>query len=303
MAHTSPFHRRKWAGYISASRIFIAAVVLLIIPFGGEWRIPTPWDGEFGIPVTGVLVAAAIVFALLGIFFNGRVPFVLAVVCALLTIPFNGDRWHIGGVDDITLNAFILVFVLTALAPATDVLDGYFARTYPRMYEEDFFLWPGRNADGSVNVSDGKAENDMPNAFYFVLVPVAFVVRFFLEWINDWDSKMDSGWWLGVSLTLGGILLFGTLVFEWLKRTAVEEQARIAEAMQGWLAGLFYFLIPLGFAVLAFNHWSWVWQTVVYVVYVAAMLALFVLAQDRWIDRPESDYSEEDPDHPKRVRY
>lgn len=317
MAHTSPFHRRKWAGYLSGYRIFPALVVLLIVPFGGEWHIPSPWDGEIGLPAEGVLGVLTVVMLVCALLFGrwdiriGRVEFdtrtlflVLAAFCALGLIPFGDDRWHIGGVDgDVNLNGYMLLFVLTALAPYTDVLDGHFAAKYPRLHEEDFFLWSGaRLADGSVDLTDGKKENDMPNAFYFIVVPLAIVLRLFLEWVNDWESTLDSGYMLGISLVLGGVLLFGTLVFERLKATAVEAQAKTAELMQGWLAGLFYFLIPLAFAILAFNHWSWVWQTVIYVSLAGVMLVLFYLAQDRWLERPESVYPD-DVDNPQRTRY
>lgn len=305
MAHTSPFHRRKWAGYISASRILIAVAVLFIVPFGGEWRIPSPWDGELSIPVTGVLVGAAIVFALLAVFVKegGRtVLLVLTIASLALGFIFDWDQWRLGGVDDITLNGYFILFVLTALAPITDVLDGHFARKYPRVYDEDFFIWPGRNADGSVNVNDGKAENDMPNAFFFILVPAALTIRFFLEQLFNWDSRLDSDMLFWVWLVASAVLLLGTLLFNAVKANAVADQAVTAEVLQGWLAGLFYFAIPVQFAFLAFSHWWLVSQIVIGALFAVGSLALVLLTQDRWFDRPESDYSD-DPDDPRRVRY
>lgn len=287
MAHTSPFHRRKWAGYISASRILIAVVALLIVPFGGEWRIPSFWDGELSIPVTGVLVGAAILFAILAVFVKGpgrTVLLVLTIVSMALGLIFNWDRWHIDGVDDITLNGYLILFVLTALAPLTDVLDGHFAAKYPVVYDaagrtEDFFIW-----------NSGKEENDNPNAFYFILVPAALTLRFFLEQLHNWDSRLDSDTLFWVWVILVVILTGGTLLFNAVKKNAIPEQARIAEVMQGWLAGVFYFIIPVQFAFLAFSHWWWLSQIVIGVVVVFGSLYLVFKAQDRWFDRDESVY-------------
>lgn len=285
MAHTSPFHRRKWAGYLSGYRILPAIVALFIVPFGGEWHIPSLWDGEMSGPVTVVLIVTAMVLAVLATFIQDGRAVLIAIAFMGIALTFLADG--LGGVDDFTINGYMVLFVLTALAPITDVLDGHFAAKYPRVHDEDFFIW-----------NTGKEENDNPNAFYFILVPAALTIRFFLEQLFNWDATLDPDYLFWGWVVLSAVLLGGTLLFNAVKTNAVAEQARIGEVLQGWLAGLFYFLIPLQFAVLAFCHWSWVWQTVVYAVFAIGSLVLVFFAQDRWFDRPESDYSGN-----RRVRY
>lgn len=290
MAHTPFYHKRKLAGYLSGYRFLPALVAVFIVPFGGLWTIPISWD----ISLTQLLVGLAVLLFASTLLFreeevrigrkNYRVRSLLTVlvfVALALIMPFGDERWRVD-FDETALNAYMLLLVLTVLAPITDVLDGHFARKYPVEYDSD-----GRTEDFFI-FDNGKDENDRPNAAYFVAVPVALVVRFFLEQLHDWDAPRDSEFMFWVSLVFLAFLGLGTLVFELGKKNAIPHQAVSAEVAQGWLAGLFYALIPLVFAVLAFAHWSWVWQAFVYGAVVLGSIWLAYHASDRWFDRPES---------------
>jgi hypothetical protein len=302
MAQTSPLHKRKWAGYLSGYRLFLAVVaVLVFVPFGAQWT--SPFEGDVTLDMSVVCLVLAAV--LIGLAFLSRGWSIgigslrikgstllggLGLLAMFSSLPLGDDEWKITAFNG-TINGAMVLFVLTALAPYTDVLDGHFAREYPRAHKEDFFLFPGRTAEGRIDIRNGKRENDVPNAYYFILLPVALIGRFFFEMINDWDSRVNSAYLFAICLVLVVPLLGGTLVLERLKAHAEPVQAETAEVVQGWLAGMYYYLFPVPFAVLAFIHWGWGWVLGALVVYTICMAVVFFKAQERWLDRPESAYT------------
>lgn len=303
MAQTSPLHRRKWAGYLSGFRLILAVFVLFVfVPFGAQWT--SPFEGDVTLNLGVVIVVLAVVlmgcaFLLRGAFLRiGSLRISLTLLLAFLVVvamfsalSFVNDEWKITAFDG-TINGAMVLFVLMAFAAHSDVLDGHFARKYPRAHKEDFFLFAGRTADGKrIDLANGKRENDVPNAFYFSLVPVALIGRFFLEMVNDWDSRVNSAYLFAICLVLVVPLAGGTLVLDRLKKNAEADQALTAEVVQGWLAGLYYYLFPVPFAVLAFIHWGWGWVLGVLIVYTIYMAVVFLKAQERWLDRPESAYT------------